>query len=329
MTDAEESARDMPVPRLTVAITNYNGRALLETMLESLARQSFLDFATVVVDDASSDNSVAYLCERWPAVEIVQLPVRGGVTAAMNAALARPRSELVALFNNDIELEPDCLRELVAALDADPGAGSATPKMRDHSDRRVIDGAGDLLSWRGGGRRRGHGERDAGQYDVAVEIFGPCGGAAMYRRTVLDAVGGFDEAYYAYYEDIDWAFRAQLAGHRCRYVPTAVLYHRGSATLGRGMTAFNSYHLWRNPIWLIAKCYPARSLLRHAPQIVRGQLGNLYVAVRGRKVGVWLRAMRDALRGMPGAVRKRRDVQRSRTITVAELERAARAPRPR
>src|ERR1700720_2970238 len=105
-----------------------------------------------------------------------------------------------------------------------------------------------MLSWRGGGRRRGHGEPDSGQYDRAEEVFGACGGAAIYRRAALAAVGGFDEGYFAYYEDIDWAFRAQLAGLRCRYVPTAVLYHRGSATLGRGMTDFNSYHLWRNPI---------------------------------------------------------------------------------
>jgi GT2 family glycosyltransferase len=137
----------------------------------------------------------------------------------------------------------------------------------------------------------------------------------------------FDEAYHAYYEDIDWAFRAQLAGFRCRYVPSAVLYHRGSATLGRGMNEFNAYHLWRNPVWLIAKCFPAGALVRHAPDVLRGQAGNLSVAIRERKLRVWLRAMRDALRGLPAALRRRREVQRTRAISVAGLEAVARAGR--
>jgi GT2 family glycosyltransferase len=306
--------------RLTVVVLNYNGRALLETMLASLAGQTCEGFGTVVVDNGSSDDSLDFLAEHWPSVQVVALESNVGVTAALNIGLRAAAGEYVALFNNDMELEPDCLGEMMRALVLHREAGSATPKMLDFVDRSVIDGAGDLLSWRGGGRRRGHGERDSGQYEEEEEIFGACGGSAMYRRAALQAVGGFDEAYFAYYEDIDWAFRAQLAGFRCRYVPSAVLYHRGSATLGRGMTDFNSYHLWRNPIWLIAKCFPAATLLRHAPGLLRGQLGNLYVAVRVRKPRVWARAMRDALRGLPAALRKRRAVQRTRVITGAELE---------
>jgi len=321
---AGDGSADAREPRLTVALTNHNGQSLLETMLPSLSAQTLTGFATIVVDDASDDDSVAFLRERWPQVRVIELRARVGVTGAMNAALEAASSELVGLFNNDMELEPQCLAQLVAALDRHPEAGSATPKMLDFADRSIIDGAGDELNWRGGGRRRGHGERDNGQYDVAEEVFAPCGGAAVYRRDALDAVGGFDEAYFAYYEDIDWGFRAQLAGFRCRYVPTAVLYHRGSATLGRGMTDFNSYQLWRNPIWLIAKCYPAAALMRHAPQLLRGQLGNLLTAVRERKLGVWARAMRDAARGLPAALRKRRELQRTRAIGLSRLEHAAR-----
>ena len=314
-------------PRLTVVIPNYNGRALLQRMLPSLESQTFRSFVTVVVDDCSSDDSIEFLREHTPAVRVVALDSRGGVTAAMNACLAAADTELVGLFNNDMELDPECLSELVADLDRHPRIGSVTPKMLDFVDRAVFDGAGDLLDWRGGGRRRGHGTRDAGQYDRAEEVFGPCGGAALYRRTALDLVGGFDEAYFAYYEDIDWAFRAQLAGVRCRYVPAAVLYHRGSATLGQGMTDQNCYQLWRNPVWLIAKCYPSATILRHAPTLLRGQAGNLYVAVRERKLHVWWRAMRDAAKGLPVALGKRRQVQSSRTIGLRQLEAAARSGR--
>jgi GT2 family glycosyltransferase len=308
---------------VTVAIPNYNGRKLLEPMLSSVGRQTLKPAAVVVVDDCSEDDSLDYLRANWPHVRVVRQPARRGVTAAMNACLQAAETELVALFNNDIELEPDCLAELAAELERHPEAGSVTPKMLDFSERGVLDGAGDLLNWRGGGRRRGHGDPDTGQYEEAEEVFGPCGGAAVYRRSALEAVGGFDEAYYAYYEDIDWAFRAQLAGFRCHYVPTAVLYHHGSATLGRGFSDFNGYHLWRNPVWLVAKCFPAGALIRHVHQIARGQLGNLFVALRERRLRVWVRAMRDALRAMPRVLRQRRALQRARVISAAELEERA------
>jgi GT2 family glycosyltransferase len=302
---------------------NYNGRPLLEAMLASLQRQTLRPGEVVVVDDCSEDDSVAYLNAHWPRVRVVRLPTRGGVTAALNACLAAAGTELVGLFNNDMELAPGCLAELVAEIDRHPQAGSVTPKMLDFAERTVLDGAGDALSWRGGGRRRGHRERDLGQYDRAEEVFGPCGGAALFRRGALDAVGGFDDAYFAYYEDIDWAFRAQLLGFGCRYVPAAVLYHRGSATLGRGMSEFNGYHLWRNPIWLIVKCYPAGTLLRHLPSLLRGQAGNFHTALRERMLRTWTRAMRDALGGLSAAVRKRRAIQRTRVISLAELEAVA------
>ena len=315
-------------PRLTVAMANYNGRELLEPALESLARQTLRPARTIVIDDASTDDSVAYLREHWPQVEVIVLPRNGGATAALNAGLrAAADSELVGLFNNDVELEPDCLERLVAALDEHPDAGSATPKLLDFARRDVLDGAGDMLFWRGGATRRGHGEPDRGQYDAEQEVFGACGGAAVYRGAALAAVGGFDEAYFTYYDDVDWAFRAQLAGLRCRYVPGAVVYHRGSATLGRGITDFNGYHLWRNPIWLVAKCYPAGALLRHAPALLRGQAGNLWTAIRSGKVRVWARAMRDAARGMPAAWRRRRDVQAQRTVSLRELEARVRTGR--
>ncbi len=335
MTDAERdnvaddgprfSALSEGAPRLTVTIPTYNGRALLEEMLPSLERQTLQGFEIVVVDDCSEDDSLAYLAAHWPQVRVVRQPQRHGVSAAMNACLHAAASEFVGLFNNDMELDPDCLAELVGELDSHPEVGSVTPKMLDFTERGVLDGAGDLLTWRGGGRRRGHGDRDVGQYDAPEEVFGPCGGAALYRRSALEAVGGFDEDYFAYYEDIDWAFRAQLAGVRCRYVPTAVLYHRGSASLGQGMTDSNGYLLWRNPVWLVVKCYPMPTLMRHTPSLLRGQVGNLYCALGERRLNAWMRAMRDALIRLPATLRKRRKVQRTRVVSIARLEDAARS----
>ena len=170
------------------------------------------------------------------------------------------------------------------------------------------------------GTRRGHGERDVGQYDQPRAIFGACGGAAVYRRSALEIVGTFDEDFFTFYEDVDWSMRAQLAGLSCRYVPGAVVYHMGSATIGRGLSDFTRYHLWRNTLWIIVKDLPAGALLRHAPQLLLGQLINLAVAVRDRKLAIWLRVWRDALRGLPRMLGKRRVVQARRRISLSALE---------
>lgn len=299
---------------------SYDGRHLLEVILPSLAQQSFRDFEVVVVDNGSRDDTVTWLRENWPQVQLVSLPQNIGVTGALNVCVHAGRGELLALFNNDMELEPDCLAELVAALDAHPEAGWAAAKLRDFEQRELLDGAGDVFTWAATGGRRGHGQRDSGQYDTPGEIFGACGGAALYRRSVLRLVGDFDEDFFAFYEDVDWNLRAQLAGFSCRYVPTAVVHHMGSATIGRGLSDFTRYHLWRNTLWIIAKDIPAQALLRHAHQLALGQLINLAVAVRDRKLDVWLRVWRDALRGAPKVLRKRRAVQRRRQIDLRRLE---------
>lgn len=305
---------------LTAVVLSYDGRHLLETVLPSLAAQSFPAVRIVVVDNGSRDDSVEWLAREWPDVYVVSLPENVGVTRALNVCVDSSQTEFVALLNNDLELDPAFLGELVRALRAHPEAGSAGGKLLDFNDRTVIDGAGDTLTWRGNGHRRGHGERDSGQYDVPRAIFGACGGAAAYRRATLEQVGPFDEDFFAFFEDVDWSLRAQVAGWQCRYVPSAVVYHMGSATIGRGLSDFTRYHLWRNGIWLVTKSLPPRLLLRHAHQLAFGQLLNLAVAMRDRKLGIWLRSWRDGLRAMPAVLRKRRAVQRSRRVASGELE---------
>lgn len=310
-----------PVGSVTAAIPNFNGRHLLEVVIPSLARQTQPASEVVVVDDGSSDDSIDWLQTKWPSVNVISFPRNRGVTAAINACLQAGSGEFVALLNNDMELDPDCLRELARALTEHPDAAVATAKLIDYHQRDVIDGAGDIYEWSGEANRRGQGTRDTGQYDAPQPVFGACGGAALYRRSALDAVGDFDEQLFAIYEDVDWSFRAQLAGFSCRYVPTAVAYHMGSATIGRGLTDFVLYQNWRNGIWVLIKNYPLSALVRHGHRFVLWQAHNLVWAMQTGRVRVFMRVWRDALRGMPRMLRKRRHVQHSRTVGLAELER--------
>ncbi len=308
-------------PRLTVGIPTYNGRELLEIVLPSLRRQVFRDFRVVVVDDASSDDTVAWLAEHWPEVEVIVHPSNRGVTAALNSCITADRAELVALLNNDVELDPRCLGELVDALAAHPEAAVACAKLLDYSHRELLDGAGDDYSWGGRAKRRGKGMRDTHQYDEPQEVFSACAAAAVYRRTALDEVGSFDERFFFNYEDVDWSFRAQLAGWSCRYVPTAVAYHLISATLRSAARDFKLYHNWRNAIWVVAKNYPGWALVRHAPELLSVQIRHLERAARMRRVSLWLRVWRDAIAGLPAMLADRRRIQASRTKSLAELDR--------
>ena len=317
--DRELYRRERITSPLTVAIPSYNGRSLLEKMLPSLAAQTLERFDVLVVDDGSEDGTADWLGERWPEIELIEHGRNRGITAALNTCLSTPQTKLVALLNNDLELDPRFLEELVRAMEEYPQAGSAVGKLLDYHRRQLLDGAGDVLLWRGHGHRRGHGEPDFGQYDNPQAIFGACAGAAVYRRATLLDVGLFDETFEAFFEDVDWSLRAQVAGYDCRYVPTAVAYHMGSATVGEGLGDFTRYHLWRNGPWLIVKGLPLRLLARHLHQLALGQAINFAVAVRDRKLLIWWEAWRDALRGMPAILAKRRALQGARRRTVHEL----------
>ncbi len=302
------------IPSACAAILSYDGRSLLDAVLPTVLAQRGVELDVVVVDNGSTDGSVEHLRESWPQVRVVALERNVGVSAALNELVrAAGTAEYVALLNNDVELEPDWMALLVAALEAHPGAAAAAGKLLRYDDRGVIDRAGDELYWSGAAFGRGAGEPDRGQYDRPEEIFCVGGAAALYRRTAFDRVGVFDERFFAYLEDVDWGLRARLAGYRARYEPRAVGYHMGGATLGQ-LGPFTLYHLRRNAVWLVAKDFPAASLARYGWAVLGFHLAALGMALRSRQLALVLSAYGDALRGLPEILRRRREVQRSRTI---------------
>jgi GT2 family glycosyltransferase len=172
----------------------------------------------------------------------------------------------------------------------------------------LLDGAGDLVTWYGATWRRGHGEPDRGQYDAPGEVAGPCAGAALYRREALEEVGGFDERFFAYLEDADWALRAQLAGWGCLWVPSAVAYHLGGAT-SRRMGDLETELIARNTLALVLKSFPAARIAAWAPLILAYQGWVLATAARR---GTWravLRGWGAAVRGLPATLRARAEVR--------------------
>jgi GT2 family glycosyltransferase len=305
---------------VTLAVLNYNGRELLPLVLASIARQTTQGFQLNVLDDASSDDSLRYLAEEWPAVRVLPSDQNIGITATMARAVATATTCYVAILNNDLELDPHWLEEMLTTLAHHPEAAAADGKMLSFHRRSELDGAGDSMQRNGYPRRRGQGEIDRGQYDSPSEVFSATGGAALFRRSAFAVVGPFDKDLGAYYEDVDWGFRARLQGMTVRYAPRAVSYHMGSATTGRDPGRYAAM-IVRNQLIVMLKNFPAALLVKHLPRILYFQLKwAAFDAVHGlgRPHAEGLLA---ALRTLPTTLRKRREIQRARTASASELER--------
>ena len=296
-------------------------------VLPSLRAQTYGDAHVVVVDNGSTDGTAEHVRSRYPEVTLVELGSNLGFAVAVNRGIAACEGDHVAVVNNDLELDPRWLERMVAALRDHPDAGSATGKMLFYDRRDVIDGAGDFTSWYAISAPRGRGEIDRGQYDAPEPVFSACGGAALYRRTALDAIGTFDEDFFAYAEDVDWGFRAQLAGWTCRYMPDAVAFHMGGATSSR-VPNWSRYLFFRNTLSMVAKNWPASALVRNAPRLVLFFAKSVVASIRGRWFLALARGTRDALRQLPRTLRKRRAIQRNRAVGLSYLNGIVRADYP-
>src|SRR4051794_25266891 len=305
----------MSAPRLTAVVLNLDGRELLERMLPTLVGQD-PGARLVVLDDGSTDGSPDWVQQAYPQVEVVRNPHNLGVARSFNRAVELARgSDYLALLNNDLELEDGYLATLADVLDRHPEAASVAGKMRSAKGPAKLERARDAFLWSSAATLRGYGEVDRGQYDARGEVFSACGGAAVYRMAAFDDVGAFDGDFFAYLEDIDWGFRAQLRGWTARYEPSAVVHHVGGATTSKRSTYFGMLQR-RNQLLLVVKDYPARALVVHLPKILLHHAGWLVASVRDGVLPSHLSALRQVVAMLPATLRKRREIQGRRRASL-------------
>ncbi len=294
-----------------ILIVNWNGRQYLDACLTAVLDQRLSDVRVVVVDNGSSDGSAEWMADHYPQVDVIRLSHNVGFAAANNIGIAAALSRYVITLNNDAQVAPGWLAALVDAAEADPTIGSCASRivLADHTD--TIDSAGIEVNRFGFAWQRGHGRRDAGEYEIARDVFGPCAAAALYRRAMLESIGVFDEDFGSYYEDVDLAWRARLAGWRCRYVPEAGAIHLHSATGGRDPDR-KYYLLTRNRWWTVLKNYPAPRLWFMLPWIAAADTASLFRGLARYHNGIPIRARIDAWRGAQRMLLKRRHIQQLR-----------------
>ena len=311
------------LPKVTVVIVNWNGAQFLERCLTALMAQTVVPNETILVDNASSDGSLD-IVRRFPSVRLLAQDKNLGFARANNLAIesASVDSEWIALLNPDAFAEPNWLEALLAAAQANPDVAFFGSKLVTAADTAVLDGAGDVYHVSGLVWRRGHGAPVSSLSEQVREVFSPCGAAAMYRRSALLEVGGFDEDFFCYVEDVDLGFRLRLAGYRCLYVPSSVAHHVGSGTTGGQHSEFSVYHGHRNLVWTYIKDMPGLLFWLFLPLHVLMNLATLFVfALRGQGKIIW-RAKWDAIKGLPMMWRKRKVIQRNRKVSIGEIWRA-------
>jgi hypothetical protein len=282
--------------RTVAVIPNWNGAGRLSRCLASVRAQRGAEYEVVVVDNASTDGS-----DRAAAAmgaRVICLAENRGFAAAVNRGIAESESEFVAAVNNDVVLHPDWLATLARALDSHPDCGMASGRVFMANQPGVLDGAGDGLCLGLAAARLGHGLPDGPAYQQEREVLAVSGTAALFRRRVFARVGGFEEAFFAYLEDVELCLRAQLAGFRARYIPEALAWHQGSASTGGGgrLDARVAAWLTAHQLLLAARYARGRALRPLLGRIVTVQLlwaGRLLR--RGRPLA-WLRGLRIAAR---------------------------------
>jgi len=322
----------MRKPLVSVIVLAFNGREYLGDCLLSVVAQRYPEIEIIVVDNASRDGSAEFVEEQFPAVRLVRNSYNMGFAGGNNVGLSLARGDYIALLNQDTKADPRWVEELVKVAEGEHRVGICAPKLLYMNDPKRLNSAGHLMYGDLSTVERGMGETDAGQYDRQEEVFAAWGAATFYRKAMLDQVGVFDDHYFVLGEATDLAWRARLAGWKCIYVPTAVVYHVHSASTGL-YSALKLYYGERNRIWNVVKFLPATCLAASVLCTFRRYAAMGLFALRSSEpkaraarrqslamlARTLVRAWVDAFRGLPRVVAERRRIQRTKVVSNRQI----------
>ena len=305
---------------VVITIPSLHRPDLTARCIESIQQQTLPAelWKIVVIENEARPDSI--LPDPLPRNTIrIELPNNEGTTNSINRGMASVPSPYVLLLNNDAELAPDYLEKLLNTLEADETLGFATGKLLRATQRAQLDGAGDAMLLGGASYRLGHLDRDQGQFDQCMPLLSACGAAVLYRSKAFLLCGALDADFFAYLDDLDLALRTHLIGYRGVYVPEAVAYHVGSATLGQTLHPQVVEYITRNQFYVLMKDYPQAVLRRLLPRIVAYQTLWLMFAVKSAGLFPYVRGVRGALRGRKRMLQKHRDLMAKRKIDDEQL----------
>jgi len=307
-------------PLASVLVLCWNSAAYISRCLDCLAKQTFRDFEVIVIDNGSTDASNVVLKTDWKGLDlrVERLDTNRGFAAANNLGARLARGKLLALLNADAFPEPNWLESLLREAEEQPNFSCFSSRQIQANVPESLDGAGDAYHITGLAWRRYYNKSIQEYGKQAEEVFSACPAAALYRRDEFLDVGGFDEDYFSYFEDVDLGFRLRLAGKKCLYIPEAVVHHVGTASTGK-RSDFSVYYGYRNLIWTFVKDMPSPLLWMFLPFHIGAVLFFvLYLTLRGQGK-VIRKAIVDAIRGLPKTIEKRKAIQKNIQIKPSDL----------
>ena len=306
---------------IDVIIPNWNGRKFLKTCFESLQNQTDQSFRVILVDNGSIDNSVSYVQEHFGDLDLIciELPENLGFSAAVNRGIEAAVSDWILLLNNDVEVASDCMKKLHKTCNSPGDYDFFALKMIDYEKRSYLDGAGDAVMRGGVGYRLGTMEQDSSHYQIRREVFGACGGAALYRRSLFAEIGHFDEDFFAYLEDVDFNLRAVKAGKRCCFLPDARIFHIGSGSSGSKINDLTVTLTTRNNIFVVVKNYDSLLFIRFFLPFLVYQLFWFVFVIKKRQTRSYLIGIIKSFCKLPDMYRKRRDKERGAHLSRYEF----------
>src|SRR5215813_14097115 len=298
--------------RVSIIVVNWNGERFLKDCLGALTCQSHPNYEIILVDNGSSDNSIRFVRQNFPEVKVIALGENTGFTGGNAAGLEIAQGAFIALVNNDARVDHAWLERLLPTMLQDRTIGICASKLI-FENSQTVNSAGDGLTTAGVGFNRGLG-KDTAEFTMPELVFGACGAAVLYRRRMLDEIGFLDEDFFLYDEDTDLNFRAQLAGWKCIYVPTAIAHHLANAT-ARRLSDLHVYYHTRNLEFVWVKNMPLGIILRFPHHKVIQELGSFcYLCLRHNKWLPFFKAKRDALKMLPAMLQKRAKIQARKRV---------------
>ncbi len=309
----------MTSPLVSVVVLNWNGAFLLAECIDSLKRLSYAPVEIIVVDNGSTDGSLALL-ESISGISLVKNSANLGFAAGMNAGFAIARGAYVAALNNDVTVAPDWLNDAVDIMERDPSVGIVSSRQMNYADRDIIDSLycylhKSLIFFQEGFRDR---FRPGTAHAAPSRVLGVSGASTLYRKRLLDDMKGFDETFGSYHEESDLCMKAFCAGWKCVYVPTSVAYHRRSESFGRIRGAM-FYYQTRNRLWFIYKYSPLSAVLTNLGWILFTELRILRVVLFRERVFLsYCKGIADGFAGMPRLRYARRENMKKLAQRYAE-----------
>lgn len=304
---------------ISAIVLNWNGKRFLKECFDSLLDQTVRDYELIMVDNGSTDGSVEFMKDNYPQVKLVLLESNLGFCRAMNAGIKKAKGEYISLFNNDVVVDKDWMGVMGAALKDNPQAGICASKILFYKEPQKINSAGDTFDISAEAHNRGFGQADNGRFNKKEFVFSATAAACIYRRTMLDEIGLFDEDFFNTYEDLDLSFRAHLRGWRCLYVPEASVRHHWLGTIGY-YSPMNIFYMSKNNLNILVKNMPLGLIKKYALFIFKR---HMIISLSLTSTGSYSAFIRGKLRylsQLPAMLKKRNAILKNKKISLKELE---------